>query len=62
VFVSPRAEVAEETKKTFIEVTEEFDIVKVQQYHPSRQGIIVVDMVPAPLDPATPVKDDNSRK
>jgi hypothetical protein len=56
VFDSPRTEVAEETKKTFIDVTAELDNVKVQRYHPSRQGIIVVDMTPAPLDPTTPFK------
>ena len=56
VFDSPRTEVAEETKKTVIEVTEELDNVKVQRYHPSRQEIIVANMAPAPLDPTTPVK------
>jgi hypothetical protein len=56
VFDSPRTEVAEETKKTFIEDTEELDNVKVQRCHSSNQGIIVGDLTPASLDPTTPVK------
>jgi hypothetical protein len=56
VFDSPRTEVAEEPKKMFIEVIEGLDVVKLHRYHPSRQGVIVVDMTPAPLDPITPLK------
>jgi len=56
VFDSPRTEVAEETKKTFIDITDELDNVRVQRYHPLRQGIIIADMTPAPLDPTTPVE------
>ena len=56
MFDSARLEVVEETKKTFILVMEELDSVKVHRYHPSRQGTIVVDMTPAPLEPTTPFK------
>ena len=56
VFDSPRGDVVEDTKKTFIEVMEGLDNVKVHRYHPSCQGIIVVDITPAPIDPTTPVE------
>ena len=56
VFISARGAVADETNKTFIAFAAEIDVVRVHRYHPSRQGMIVADMVPAPVDPTTPVK------
>jgi hypothetical protein len=56
VFDSPRTEVSKLTKKTFIEVAEALVKVNVHQNHPTRQGITVADMTPAPLDPTTPFK------
>jgi hypothetical protein len=56
VLLAARVAVEEETKQTFKEFAIEADVVKVQRYHPSRQGIIVAVMVPVPIDPTTPVK------
>ena len=56
MFISARGDVADETMKMFIADAIELDVVKVHRYHPSRQGIIVAAVAPAPRDPTTPVK------
>ena len=62
VFDFARVAVADETNNTVITFAAETDVVKVHRYHPSRQGMIVAAVAPAPRDPTAPVKRSNFAK